>query len=94
MFAPGVDGFRAALALQVELEQLVHEAVDVHDFYTLPVDLRFRVLDEGTVIVDRDPKARVRREVATMFAYYDFRPYLDRIRAAARQRLAAGARHA
>lgn len=32
MFAPGVDGFAAALGLHVELEQLLDFPVDVHDF--------------------------------------------------------------
>lgn len=91
MFAPQVDGFTAALALQVDLERALDFPVDVHDFDALPSDVQFRVLDEGMVLVDADRRARARREVAAQLMYYDFKPYLDRIRQGAVRRLASGA---
>lgn len=91
MFADGVDGFREALYLQVELETKVDFPVDVHDFAALPVDFQFRVLDEGRVVIDHDHRERVRRDVRTQAEYYDFKPYLDRIQAGALRRMAAKA---
>jgi predicted nucleotidyltransferase len=91
MFAAGVDPFEAALALQVDLERELDFPVDVHDFDALPSDLQFRVLDEGTVLVDANRRARARREVAAQLMYYDFKPYLDRIRQGAVRRMASGA---
>jgi predicted nucleotidyltransferase len=91
MFASGVDSFEAALALQVDLERELDVPVDVHDFDALPSDLQFRVLNDGIVLVDADRPARVRREVAAQLMYYDFKPYLDRIRRGAVRRIASGA---
>jgi predicted nucleotidyltransferase len=93
MFAPGVDGFEAALALHVELERQLDFPVDVHDFDALPSDLQFRVLDDGIVLVDVDRRARTRREVTAQLMYYDFKPYLDRIRQGAVRRMVPGATH-
>jgi predicted nucleotidyltransferase len=91
MFAPGVDGFEAALALQVDLERELDFPVDVHDFDALPSDLQFRVLEDGIVLIDADRRTRARREVAAQLMYYDFKPYLDRIREGAVRRMASGA---
>jgi predicted nucleotidyltransferase len=92
MFEPEVDGFSEALALNVDLELATSRPADVHDFAALPVDIQFRVLCEGIVVVDNDTRTRVRREVAAQLAYYDFQPYLDRIRNASVERVVAGAR--
>ncbi|MBW1877963.1 MAG: nucleotidyltransferase domain-containing protein [Deltaproteobacteria bacterium] len=88
------DPFREALRIQAELELTLGFPVDVHDFDALPVDLRFRVLSEGRVLVERDPIRRVRREVRAMLEYYDFKPYLERIRTATLRRLEHGTEHA
>lgn len=89
-FDPDAD-LPALLALQVELETRVGVPVDLHDFDRLPVDLQFRVVQEGVVLVDRHPPTRRRREIKVLNAYNDFKPYLDRLRAATRGRLAATA---
>lgn len=91
-FSDVTDPMRALLRLQQDLEATTGAAVDVHDLDALPVDLRFRVIDQGRPVLVRDEAARVRREVRIMREYWDFRPYLDRIREAARVRLASGAR--
>lgn len=75
------------LRAQVDLERAVGVPIDLHEFERLPVDLQFRVVREGTVMVDRDPPARIRREIEVMNAYHDLAPYLERIRTGARQRL-------
>jgi hypothetical protein len=91
LLAAGSDGFAHAVQANIALERRLGVPVDVHDFDSLPLDLRFRVLDEGAVVVDRDPPERVDREVATMLAYYDFIPYLERIPAGSRARVAESA---
>lgn len=91
VFGASTDPFRAVLALQQDLEVSTGLPVDVHDLDELPVDLQFRVIDEGSPILVRDDAARVRREVRVMQDYYDFRPYLDRIREGVRARLATDA---
>ena len=93
MLTGDADGLGEAVALNVELERRLDFPTDVHDFDALPLDLQFRVLDEGVILVDRDPPARVRREIAAQLAYYDFRPYLDRIRDGALRRVASPAPH-
>jgi predicted nucleotidyltransferase len=93
MFAPGVDGFEAALALHVDMELQLDFPVDVHDFDALPSDLQFRVLDEGRLLVDIDRRARTRRAVTAQLMYYDFKPYLDRIRQGAIRRMVSGPAH-
>jgi len=88
-FRPGTERpARRAIEIHAALDGVVARPVDVHAFEALPVDLQFRVLDEGRVLVDRDPGRRVAREARTMVEYYDFKPYLDRILAAAQRRLA------
>jgi predicted nucleotidyltransferase len=91
MFAEAVDGFREALTLHVELEKQVAFPVDIHDFDSLPSDFQFRVLHEGDVLIDRDHGARLRRHVKAQNEYFDFKPYLDRIRAGAMRRAMAAA---
>lgn len=86
------DPLHALLRVQQDLEAATGAVVDVHDLDALPVDLRFRVIDQGRPVLVRDEAARVRREVRIMREYWDARPYLDRIREAARSRLAAGPR--
>jgi predicted nucleotidyltransferase len=88
-----VDPFREALHLQVMAERAAGFPVDLQAFDAMPVDVRFRVIDTGQVLVERDPICRIRSEARVMLEYYDFKPYLDRIRKAAlaRARRAADA---
>jgi uncharacterized protein YutE (UPF0331/DUF86 family)/predicted nucleotidyltransferase len=76
------------LTLQVELERAADMPVDLHDLDRLPVELQFRVVQEGAVILDRDPPVRVRREIRILNDHNDLKPYLDRLRSATRTRLA------
>ena len=84
----GESGLAELLGLQVELERAAAVPVDLHEFDRLPVDLQFRVVREGSIVVDRDPAARVRNEIRVMNAYHDLAPYLERIRSGTRERLA------
>lgn len=91
VLAPGTT-FRSTLELQSELEAATGASVDLHDFDRLPVDLQFRIIQQGQVLVDRDPARRVRLEIRTLNAFNDFKPYLERLRAATRDRVAAAGR--
>lgn len=88
VFRDGIDRLPALLALHHDLES-TGAPVDVHDLDALPVDLQFRVIDEGRPVLVRDEETRVRREVRIMRAFWDFKPYLDRVREGARTRLAS-----
>lgn len=91
VFVDGTEGLAVPLALQAHLESSLDHPVDLHEFDRLPLDLQFRVVQQGVVLLDRDPVRRVRTEIAVFDAFNDFRPYLERIRTATRQRLVAGA---
>lgn len=82
----------ALLVLQGDLERSADMPVDLHDLDRLPVDMQFRVVQEGVVLVDRDLPLRVRREIRILNDYNDFKPYLDRLRSATRTRLSESAR--
>jgi hypothetical protein len=45
-------------------------------------ELAIRIFSEGTLLVERDRKRRVEFEVGTRNEYWDFEPYLHRIRKA------------
>jgi uncharacterized protein len=87
--APARSATRCS-AIADAVERAVGLPVDCREFEQLPLVIRFRVLREGELIVDRDPARRTRLESRTMLAYYDFAPYLERIRRAAVRRLARG----
>ena len=66
------DDLRGALQVEVQLVVL----------NTAPPDLIHRVLRDGALLIDRDPGARVRFEVAARNAYFDLKPFLERYRRA------------
>lgn len=90
VFSDETGDLAASLALQAHLESSLDRPVDLHELDRLPLDLRFRIVQRGLVLVDRDPVRRVRAEIAVFDAFNDFRPYLERIRTTARQRLVGG----
>jgi predicted nucleotidyltransferase len=67
-------------ALADELQGLVGRHVDLVVLDTAPPDLIHRVLRDGQLLLDRDPAARVRFEVAARNAYFDLLPTLERYR--------------
>lgn len=87
---PDEDALRVLLGLGHRLERAAGQAVDLHDISALPLQVRFRILGEGKLLLDRDAIARQRWEVATMMAYWDFEPYLKRMREATLERLTRG----
>ena len=80
--APGrapVDPLRG-LHLAAELDGLLGKDVDVIDLETAPVDLIHRILRDGMLVLDRDPLARARFEVAARNHYFDLKPILEEYR--------------
>ena len=71
------------LRLGGDLERLLGEAVDAVVLNTASPDLVHRVLRDGIILLDRDPAARIRFEVATRNAWFDLQPHLERYRRAA-----------
>jgi predicted nucleotidyltransferase len=80
--APTLSG--SGVRLAGELERVVGATVDLIVLNRAPVDLVHRVLRDGILLLDRDPAARVRFEVASRNAWFDLKPILDRYRGAAR----------
>jgi predicted nucleotidyltransferase len=69
-----LDGL--ALNLEAELEQLLHQPVQIVVLNRAPVDLSKRVLRDGKLLLDRDHTRRVRFEVRTRQEFWDLEPYL------------------
>lgn len=67
-------------ALEDELRGVVGAAVQLVVLNTAPPDLLHRVLRDGVLLLDRDPGARIRFEVAARNAYFDLKPIHDRYR--------------
>lgn len=65
-------GFR----LEGDMEELLGLPVQLVVLNRAPVDLIFRVLRDGKLLVDRDRSKRVRFEVKSRFDYWDLEPYL------------------
>jgi len=93
VFAEDTGDLSMSLGLQATLESSLDQPVDLHEFDRLPLDLQFRIVQQGLVLVDRHPAQRVRTEITVFVTFNDFRPYLERIRTATRERLVAGANH-
>jgi hypothetical protein len=58
------------------LERALGRRVDLVTLNTAPVDLRIRVLREGRLVIEHDPAARVRFEIATRNEAFDLEPVL------------------
>ncbi|MEW6540763.1 MAG: nucleotidyltransferase domain-containing protein [Bacillota bacterium] len=66
--------FDRRLELEMALGDLVHKNVQVVDFETAPVLLRYQIRKHGRVVVDKDPLRRVKLEAAAIGEYLDFQP--------------------
>jgi predicted nucleotidyltransferase len=68
----GIEGrLSRALALEGELERVVHRRVQIVVLNDAPLDLRRNVLGHGTLLCDRAPAARRAFFVETGRQYYD-----------------------
>ncbi len=63
-----------------DLAGLLGRRVDLVVLDSAPPDLVHRVMRDGQLLLDRDPAARVRFEVAARNAYFDILPMLERYR--------------
>jgi predicted nucleotidyltransferase len=66
--------FDRRLELEMVLGDQVHKNVQVVDWETAPVPLRYQIRKQGRVIVDKDPRRRVGLEAAAIGLYLDFQP--------------------
>ena len=64
------------LLLEGDMEKLLGLPVQLVVLNRAPVDLIFRVLRDGKLLVERDRSKRVRFEVKSRFDYWDLEPYL------------------
>jgi hypothetical protein len=62
------------------LEHHLGLPVEVVALNDAPVDLIHRVLRDGSILVDRDPAARVRFEIKSRNDFFDLQPILQRYR--------------
>lgn len=67
-------------AIADDLTALTNRPVQIIVLNDAPPDLVHRVLRDGVLLLDRDPSARIRFEVAARNAYFDLKPFLDRYR--------------
>ncbi|HYW93613.1 MAG TPA: nucleotidyltransferase domain-containing protein [Gammaproteobacteria bacterium] len=63
------------------LERALGLEVDLVDMRTAPPDLVHRILRDGRILVDRDPRQRIAFEVQARNEYFDLLPYLREYRA-------------
>lgn len=73
-----VEGLR--LDLEGRLERAIGRPVQIVVLNRAPSDLIHRVLRDGVLLLDRDPGARIRFEVAARNRYFDLQPFLRRYR--------------
>lgn len=75
---PALDA--GPLDLEAELERLLRRETQLVVMNRAPVDLVHRVLREGILVCETDPRARVRFEVKARNDYFDLLPHLHRYR--------------
>ena len=61
--------------LEADLQELLLLPVQLVVLNRAPVDLAFRVLRDGKLLVNQDPSRRIRFEVRTHNEYWDMEPY-------------------
>lgn len=79
--------FERRLELEMALSDLVRKTVQVVDFETVSVMLRYQIRKYGKVILDKEPKRRVVLEAAAIGQYLDFQPVREFCTAAKLRRL-------
>lgn len=79
--------FDRVLSIGAALEERLPSAVDVVDLRRAPPLLRFRIIQNGQVVVERDRTKRCLFQMRTMNTYYDAKPYLQMQQDAAIRRI-------
>lgn len=67
-------------SLEAELSQVLRRSVQCVVMNCAPPDLVHRILRDQKLLIDRDPRARIRFEVAARNRYFDIRPLHERYR--------------
>jgi predicted nucleotidyltransferase len=91
--SPGVDArrrFELRLELAGEAEKAVGRDVDVVVLDDAPPLLRHRAWQDGQLVIDRDPRTRVRGEARALVEYLDTKPLREQTAAGVSRRLAEG----
>jgi predicted nucleotidyltransferase len=70
--------------LEADLADVLGRPVQCVVMNTAPPDLIHRILLDQMLLVDRNPKLRIRFEVNARNQYFDLKPFLDRYRKAER----------
>ncbi|HWM12129.1 MAG TPA: nucleotidyltransferase domain-containing protein [Solirubrobacteraceae bacterium] len=83
------SALRAELSLAA-VEALGTDEIDVVVLNEAPPLLRHRALRDGTRLLDRDPRARVRLETAALLDYLDTAPLRQTLAAGRRRRIQEG----
>ena len=79
--------FRRVLEIGAALEERLDRQIDVVDLRRAPPLLRFRVIQTGMLVVERDRTQRCLFQMHAMNRYYDAKCYLDMQRTATVQRI-------
>jgi predicted nucleotidyltransferase len=86
LLAPGflrtLTDYQPVFTIQSELEQLFRRKVDVVAMNDAPLDLLHRIMRDGIVVLDRDPRRRAEFELNVRTQYFDWLPILRRYRRA------------
>jgi len=69
--------FDRCLELEMALGKLVHKPVQVVDFESAPLFLRYQIRKHGRLIADNDPRRRVALEATAIGQYLDMRPVYE-----------------
>lgn len=75
-----LEDYEPVFTIQNDLERLLGRKVDVVPMNHAALDLLHRILRDGTVVHDRDPRQRVAFELKTRTEYFDWLPILRRYR--------------
>lgn len=66
--------FDLLMPLESELEQLVHIPIDCQILNSAPLSFRYRVVNSGKVLLDKNQALREQFELLSRVEYFDFRP--------------------
>lgn len=79
--------FQRTLAVGTALEAALHTTVDVIPLNRAAPFLRFQIIKNGKLVLERDRTQRCLFQMSAMNAYYDAKPYLDYQRSEAIRRI-------
>lgn len=75
--AKGSVDLDVVIPLELSLERTLGKTTDVQLLNRSPLGFRYRVVNSGIVLLDRDPLAREQFELLARVEYFDFRPRVE-----------------